>query len=107
MNAIEPSIPEAPNWELTEYERETWWYENAFDAGWAEGWAKGWAEGWVKGYVEGQRKLLRVAIESRGFELTDEQRARIEACADEAQLVGWMRRLFRVDTAEALFADAD
>jgi hypothetical protein len=103
VNAIKPSIPESVKWELTEYERQGGWFQNGLE----EGRAEGLEEGREEGLIEGQRKALFVAIESRGFALTQEQRGTIEACDDEQQLDRWLRRLFHVDTPEALLADPE
>lgn len=45
--------------------------------------------------------------ESLKWEITEDQRATIEASTDEGQLDGWLRRLFHVDTPEALLAEPD
>ncbi len=113
MNAIKPSISEALKWELTDYEREGGWFQNGLAEGeakgLAEGEAKGLAEGEAKGeatgVIKGRREALLMAIEARGLALSEAQRATVEACTDGPQLERWLRRLFQVDTADALLAE--
>ncbi len=73
----------------------------------ATGEAKGRAEGEATGRAEGEAtgriKSLLESLEARGLECSDEQRARIEVCADLDTLDTWIRRALRVDSlAEVL-----
>jgi len=89
MNELQTTkLPEPIKWELTEYERRGAAFGHGFEAGQAEG----------------HRDSLLIAIEARGLTLTAPQRALIEACDDPQRFDHWLRRLFQVDTAEALLA---
>lgn len=78
------NLPEPIKWEVTEYERECAPY--------------------IHGKAEGHREALLAAVEARGLTLSPAQRATVDACGKPSQLDHWLRRLFHVDSAEALFA---
>lgn len=61
---------------------------------------RGLAEGKLEGKLEALLQILRL----RGVALTDEQRAHVAACADEARLDLWTERALRVTTADELLA---
>jgi hypothetical protein len=65
--------------------------------------AEGQAEGQAEGRAEGAARALLVVLEARGLVLSDEQRRRIEASADVAELEDWVRRAATVATAAELF----
>ena len=67
-----------------------------------EGRAEGRAEGRTEGLAEG---VLRV-LAKRGIALTEEQRARVEGCADLDQLDVWLDRAAIATAASEVF-DAD
>jgi len=58
----------------------------------AKGEARGRAEGESKGRVEGSAHAILHVLEARGVHVSDEARARILACTDEAQLATWLRK---------------
>jgi len=70
--------------------------------------AQGREEGRVEGRVEGRREALCAAIRrvigGRGLVLTEEQSARLEACADLAQLDAWLDRAVVAHDASEVFA---
>jgi len=57
-------------------------------------------EGREEGREQGARSLLRATIEARGWSLSVEQSARIEACRDLAQLSGWAVRVVTAATVD-------
>jgi hypothetical protein len=74
----------------------------------AEGEAKGRVEGEAKGRVEGEAKgrveALLAILGARHLALSDEQRARIEACSNVAQLDRWIVRAVTAASADDLLA---
>lgn len=57
----------------------------------------------AKGRDEGLQRVLIALLEARGISLTPEDRERIAACADSAQLDAWIRRAVAISTASELF----
>ncbi len=70
----------------------------------AEGWEKGREEGLDLGRLEGARRAVIAVLESRELPVSRQVRARLAACADEAQLARWLRRAVKVATAAEIFA---
>ena len=82
---------------------EIWQVQAIADARWAEGMAKGEVKGRVEGKAEGETKarrdtLLRL-LGRAGIALTDADRARIQACLDDATLDRWTDSVFGAKTA--------
>jgi hypothetical protein len=65
-----------------------------------------WANGhYDRGRAVGARSALLTVITARGIPLGDDDRARIEACADVAALDTWLTRAVRAATSAEIFAD--
>jgi hypothetical protein len=58
-----------------------------------------WAEGRVEGKLEAKRETLIRLLGRAGIALTDDERARIEACSDAATLDRWIDNVFGAKTA--------
>src|SRR5262249_23754255 len=76
-------------------------------AGLAEGHKSGLAEGEPKGHKAGKMAALLAILAARGFSVTEEARARIEACKDEAILDGWIARATTASSIDDVFISAD
>jgi hypothetical protein len=76
----------------------------AREDGLTEGHQSGLAEGLVKGELEGRRRALVYLLERAGIALTYGDRARIEACADQATLDRWLDRVIGARTVAAVFS---
>lgn len=70
----------------------------------AEGRAKGEAEGRAKGEARGRAQGLLLALEIKGFEVTDALRERILSCTDSAQFDVWYSRVKSAQRVEDVFA---
>ncbi len=79
------------------------------EARWAEGLAEGETRGEVRGEVRGELKAKVAAIlaflAARGVAVSDEVRARIEACKDAASLDRWIVRAATAASAEEIFSE--
>lgn len=64
----------------------------------ASGEKRGRADGLAAGLAAGKRESLQLILGERGLPLTPAQRARIERCADIAQLDTWLRRALTAST---------
>nr|MCU0687583.1 Uma2 family endonuclease [Polyangiaceae bacterium] len=64
-----------------------------------EGEARGKAEGKAEGLREGKAAALLTVLAARGLAVDDETRARLEACADPAQLDRWLARALTAASA--------
>jgi len=82
------------------------------DARWAEGRRKGQDEGKIEGRLEGRLEgkldgkretLLRLLVRA-GIAITDDGRARIEACPDPATLDRWLENIIGAKTAAEVLA---
>jgi len=60
------------------------------EAKWVEGKAEGLAEGEAKGEVKAKRETLHRLLLRAGLAVTDDDRARIQACTDPATLDRWL-----------------
>lgn len=69
----------------------------------AEGRAEGKAEGLAEGRAEGLAQALLTVLRQRGITATEEQRARITRCDDEATLQRWLGRALTVESLDQLF----
>jgi hypothetical protein len=67
--------------------------------------ALGRAEGEAKGEAKGEARAVITVLEARGLVVTDDDRERILAATDLAQLDRWLRRAVAISTTEELFAD--
>ncbi len=124
LAVVPPSLAEAPFREALEVSRtagftpEEWEaYERAKMAeqdargalaierqeGRVEGRAEGRAEGKAEGRVEGKRDALLLLLAHRGIGLSEEDRARIAACADGALLERWFQCAISATTAGEVF----
>ena len=56
--------------------------------------------------VAGLRAGVVAALGTRGIAVTDEQRARVDACEDPALLQGWLLRALTATNAEEVFSAA-
>ena len=70
----------------------------------AEGKAQGVAEGVAQGVLRGQAASLLVILEARGFQVTDEVRARVEGCSDAETLQLWTGRAVGAESLDDVFA---
>ncbi|MBI5512528.1 MAG: Rpn family recombination-promoting nuclease/putative transposase [Deltaproteobacteria bacterium] len=66
--------------------------------------AEGLAEGLAEGVLKGKREALLRLLERRGIALTEENRARIEACADAATLDRWFDQALEARTVAEVLA---
>ncbi|MEZ4309552.1 MAG: hypothetical protein R3F14_16060 [Polyangiaceae bacterium] len=69
----------------------------------AEGEARGRAEGEARGRSEGKRVGLLAVLAARGIAVTEEARARVEACVDESALDRWMAAATSARSLEDVF----
>ncbi|MFG1943399.1 hypothetical protein [Nonomuraea sp. NPDC048826] len=60
-------------------------------------------EGRAEGQVRGETRSILLLLERRGVAVSDAARARIEGCAEVAQLDTWLMRAMTVTTADELF----
>ena len=60
-------------------------------------------EGRAEG-LTGLRTALRAGFAARGWSVTPEQSARLDACADVATLVAWTTRVFTAESPDTVFA---
>jgi hypothetical protein len=61
------------------------------------------AEGEARGEAKGEAKALLMVLDSRGIELSAEQRDRIASCTDLDELDHWLNRAAAVASADELF----
>ena len=61
------------------------------------------AEGEAEGEVKGEAKALLLVLESRGFTVPDDARARITSCTDIEQLDAWLARAATADSVDGVF----
>lgn len=64
---------------------------------------RGLAKGRAKGKAEGKAEILLQILDFRGLVLTDEQRGKILACADEGQFAVWAQLAITAQAADELF----
>jgi predicted transposase YdaD len=64
---------------------------------------QGRTEGRTEGRAEGQARSVLEVFEARQIIVSEEQRSRILACTDLAQLSQWHKRALRVTSVEELF----
>lgn len=69
-----------------------------------EGKAEGKLEGKAEGKLEGKAEALRLLLAHRGIALMEEERERIVACTDGAQLDRWFERALTATSAAEIFA---
>jgi hypothetical protein len=65
--------------------------------------ALGRAEGEAKGKAQGKAEALLAVLEARDLAVTEEQRTRILACQDVAELEQWVRKAVAVSATDELF----
>ncbi|MEZ4302939.1 MAG: hypothetical protein R3B70_48900, partial [Polyangiaceae bacterium] len=65
-----------------------------------EGRLEGRAEGRAEGAIAGKRSVLLLLLGQAGIAVSEEERARIEACADEATLDRWVGNVLGAATAK-------
>ena len=82
---------------------ESRWYSETFRNAEANAEAKGRAEGEAKGRAEGEARIVLRVLQTRGIELTNEQRELITGCTDLEQLETWGCRAVTADSAHELF----
>jgi predicted transposase/invertase (TIGR01784 family) len=75
----------------------------AQNEGRAEGRAEGLAEGEARGELAAARRMLRLAVSIRGWELSPEQEAQIEGCTETSQLEVWLKQAMEAGSAEEIF----
>jgi len=69
-----------------------------------EGVRRGEAKGRAEGEAQGKAEAVLDVLDARGLVVTAEQRARILACTDVAQLASWLRVAATAGSASELFA---
>ncbi|MEV4114171.1 hypothetical protein, partial [Nonomuraea sp. NPDC049695] len=75
---------------------------------WArEHYGRGLEEGQTKGKAEEAAKMLLLVLAARDFDVPDDMRARITACADVAQLEHWTSRAVTAQALQDLFSEPD
>ncbi|MFG3439467.1 hypothetical protein ACGF0J_19685 [Nonomuraea sp. NPDC047897] len=67
--------------------------------------AEGKAEGRTEGQAEAAARSVLLVLEARGFDVPDDIRARIAACADLTQLQTWLTRAATAQTLQDLFGE--
>jgi hypothetical protein len=75
-----------------------------FAKGEAKGKADGVAEGKAAGIAEGKAAAILAVLSARGVPVSNEARARIEACTDVAMLDRWISRAATVSSIDEVFA---
>jgi hypothetical protein len=75
------------------------------NARWAEGLVEGEARGETRGETRAKIAAILAFLTARGLAVSDETRARIEACKDPASLDRWIVRAATAASAEALFSE--
>jgi len=70
---------------------------------WAEGKLEGKIEGKIEGKLEARRETLARLLVRAGIVVTDDERARIEACLDAATLDRWIDNVFGAKTVAEVF----
>jgi hypothetical protein len=78
--------------------------EVARQKGLRAGLQSGLAEGLVKGELLGKKEALLRLLARAGLALTSVERARVEACTDEATLDRWLDKVVRAKTAAAVLS---
>ena len=73
-------------------------------ARWADGKAEGKAEGKAAGKITGKIEAIFAVLAARGFVVSAETRARIEACQEVTTLDLWIARAATAFPGEAVFA---
>lgn len=76
---------------------------NAMAEGRAEGEVKGTAKGMAMGRIQAEAEDILLVLETRGFAVPDDVRARITSCTDVGQLRVWLRRAVTVDSINDIF----
>ncbi|MEQ4718913.1 hypothetical protein [Nonomuraea sp. B19D2] len=71
-----------------------------------EHFGRGKVEGMVEGKAEEAARSVLLVLAARGLEVPDDARARINACADLAQLETWVTRAATAQTIQDLFNEA-
>ncbi|MEU9867515.1 hypothetical protein AB0C87_06660 [Actinomadura sp. NPDC048021] len=57
----------------------------------------------AEGRTEGEAKALLLMLAARGLDVSEDVRARVEACTDPEQIERWIQRAVSADSAEDLF----
>ncbi|MBX6385827.1 MAG: hypothetical protein IRZ07_23120 [Microbispora sp.] len=73
--------------------------------GHAEGLEKGRAEGEARGEAKGEAKAVLLILETRGLQISDDARERIQHCEDTGQLETWIRRAAVITSTDELFTE--
>jgi len=68
--------------------------------------AEGEAAGFAKGEAKGKAAAVLAVLAARGVAVSNEARARIEACTDVAMLDRWISRAATVSSTDEVFATA-
>ncbi|MET7461592.1 hypothetical protein [Nonomuraea sp. NPDC005501] len=68
-----------------------------------EHYGRGLDEGKAEGKAEEAARMLLLVLGARGFDVPDDIRAQISACADLARLESWTTRAVTVQTLQDLF----
>jgi hypothetical protein len=66
---------------------------------------KPWLDGVASGKAKGKADMLLKLLQLKGFAPSDEQRARVLDCRDEAQLDAWAARVLTATRLDEVFAD--
>jgi hypothetical protein len=69
----------------------------------AEGRAEGRTEGRNEGRIEEAVRAVLAVFEARDIFVSDDVRARIEACNDPSVLATWLKRAVKVDSPAQIF----
>jgi len=91
---------------LQNYEFQSEFAKRFIAQGRAQGRDEGRDEGRAEGEATGLRAALHAVAEARGFELSEAQRQRVEACIDPETLKRWTRAAVTAASSDVLFADA-
>jgi hypothetical protein len=66
---------------------------------------EGYGQGEAMGESKGARSALLIVMDARGIVVSDEDRARIDACADVGTLDTWLARAAQAATSGDVFGD--
>jgi flagellar biosynthesis/type III secretory pathway protein FliH len=79
--------------------------EQGREQGLVQGLEQGLVQGLEQGRVQGKREDVVKVLDVRGLRPTEEQRARVDASTDFAQLDRWFERSLTAGTAAEVFTD--
>ena len=64
---------------------------------------EGLAQGKAQGEIDGEREAILLVLNARHLKVSDQQRTRIQSCADQAQLRHWIEKAATITSSAELF----